>query len=205
MSSLNGHTLKAYNSSPQLKEVLMFFIKLTAVYLTWRIFSIVAGAEAQPINERIWPAMSAVWEGFNDLLKENLVFFSRWVLGLMGYNVEQMGNNIVKVVGYGGVGIGNYCLAVELFVLFVALVASYPAPTKTKLWFIPLGLLSIHLLNVVRVIALNLLTVYAPEYADFNHHFTFRVIVFLYILLLYNIFLKHFADKPKTKKIGQKY
>lgn len=199
MSSLNGQTLKTYNSSPQLKEVLIFFIKLAVVYLVWRIFSIVVGAEAQPMSERIWPALSQIWEGFNDILKENLVFFSRWVLGLMGYDVEQMGNNIVKVVGYGGVGIGNYCLAVELFVLFFALVASYPSATKTKLWFIPLGLLSIHLLNVVRVIALNLLTVYAPQYADFNHHVTFRVIVFVYILFLYNIFLKHFADKPTAK------
>lgn len=180
----------------QIKEVLIFFIKLTAVYLIWRIFSIIAGAEAQPMSERVWPALSRVWEGFNDLLKMNLVFFSKETLTLLGYDVEVVGNNIVKVVGYGGVGIGNYCLAVELFVLFIALVASYPAPFITKAWFIPLGVLSIHFLNVVRVIALNLLTVYAPEYADFNHHFTFRAIVFVYILLLYNWFLKRFAD-PK--------
>lgn len=195
MSLLNGQTLEEYKRSPQLKEVLIFFVKLAAVYLLWRIFTIIAGAEAQPISERVWPALSIVWEGFNDMLKENLVFFSREVLGLLGYDVEQQGTNIVKVVGYGGVGIGNYCLAVELFVLFVALVASYPGSFITKAWFIPLGLLSIHFINVIRVISLNLLTVYAPEYADFNHHFTFRVIVFVYILFLYQLFLKRYAYK----------
>lgn len=194
MSDQNTSFLATYNKSPQLKEVLLFFVKLVMVYLIWRVFSIIAGAEAQPINDRIWPALSSVWEGFNDILKTNLVFFSRAVLKLLGYNVEQLGNNIVKVVGYGGVGIGNYCLAVELFVLFIALVASYPAPLKVKAWFIPFGLITIHALNVVRVISLNLLTVYYPEYADFNHHFTFRVIVFAYILLLYNHFLNKYGE-----------
>lgn len=194
MSNNTPTFLKSYNGSDQLKEVLIFFVKLVMVYLVWRVFSIVVGAEAQPFNERIWPALGQLWEGFNDLLKTNLVFFSREVLELMGYDVEQLGNNIVKVVGYGGVGIGNYCLAVELFVLFIALVASYPAPLKVKAWFIPLGLLSIHALNVVRVIALNLLTVYAPDHADFNHHFTFRIIVFVYILFLYNYFLKKYGE-----------
>ncbi len=145
------------------------------------------------METRWWPALSMLWEQFNDMLKLNLVYFSRLVLEALGYDIVVLGNDVIKVRGYGGVGIGNYCLALELFVLFVALVGSYPAPLKHKLWFIPAGVLAIHGINVLRITGLNLLTVYAPAYADFNHHFTFRLVVFVFILVMYSLFVKRFG------------
>lgn len=188
----------SFNASKEVREILLFLTKLALIYLVWRMFSIAMGQEAQPMGDRLWPAASMLWEQFNDLLKVNLVFFSRVILTAMGYEVAVLGNDVVKVVGYGGVGIGNYCLALELFILFIALVASYPASWKHKLWFIPAGVLSIHALNAVRVISLNLLTVYYPQYADFNHHFTFRIVVFIYILLLYAYFVRKYGNSSQA-------
>lgn len=192
---MSGSTVKfnQINKSKELHEILIFLVRLVLIYLMWRVFSVAMGQEAQPIEDRWLPAVSRVWEGFNDLLKINLVFFSRLILEFMGYEVVVLGNDVVKVAGYGGVGIGNYCLALELFVLFIGLVASYPGSAKVKLWFIPMGVLLIHLINVVRVIGLNLMTVYLPEYADFNHHFTFRFLVFILILALYALFVRKYG------------
>jgi exosortase/archaeosortase family protein len=177
-----------------LKEVLIFIIKLAAIYLLWRIFAILMGAEAQPIEDRPWPWMAAKWEAFNDVLKMILAIGSEKLLNLMGYHTESV-DNIVRIKGYGGVGIGNYCLAVELMVLFAALILSYPAPVIQKLWFIPLGLIFIQVVNMLRVAALNLMTVYMPEYTDFNHHFTFRILVFIFILLMYWWFIRKYGKE----------
>lgn len=169
-------------------------VKLAAIYLVWRIMTIVLGEEAQPIDDRYWPWLSTQWEAFNTIIKNNLIFFSREFLEWLNYDVISSGS-MVKVRGYGGVDIGNYCLALELVVLFIALVVSYPAPVKHKLWFVPVGVMAIHAINVVRVVSLNMLTIYAPDYADFNHHFTFRVVVFVFILVMYYWFLKKFATR----------
>lgn len=194
MQAANPGFIKSFNTSDGLREVLLFMVKLATIYLLWRVMTIFLGEEAQPIDERYWPWLSLQWERFNDLIKSNLIFFSREFLELFNYDVITSGS-MVKVRGYGGVDIGNYCLALELVILFIALVVSYPAPLKHKLWFVPFGVLAIHGINIVRVVTLNMMTIYSPEYADFNHHFTFRVVVFLFILIMYYWFLKRFANR----------
>lgn len=181
------------NSFEGLKPILVFLVKLLAIYLSWRMFSILMGQEAEPIQQRTWPWASYYWEAFNSVIRQNLIFLSKGLLELFGYNVVVIGGNLIRVKGFSGLGVGNYCLALELFLLFAALVISYPVPVKHKLWFIPLGMVSIHLLNVLRVVGLSLLTVYLPQYADFNHHFTFRIIVFLYILAIYYWFIHRYG------------
>jgi len=83
-------------------------------------------------------------------------------------------------------------------VLYITLVATYPAPLKLKLGVILGGLIMIHLINVLRVALLNLMTVHLPQYADFNHHFTFRILVFLFILVIYNRYVKKAAQMAKS-------
>lgn len=182
--------ISSFNSSDLAREILVFIFKILLVYFLWRSFSLVIGPEAQPINERMIPWLSAAFEAFNDVLKTSLVQGSTLLIELFGYKPEIIGNNMVKIQGSSGVEIGNYCLALELMVLYVTLVATYPAPNKLKLSVIGGGLLLIHLVNMLRVAILNLMTVHMPEYADFNHHFTFRVVVFLFILAIYNWYVK---------------
>ena len=189
------------NSSSRIREVLLFTIKLAAIYLAWRLFIIFIGAQGQPINERAWPWLSYRWEVLESSLKSLLASTSLWVLKTMGYKAYMVGVDLIRVDGYGGVGIGNYCLAIELMVLFTALIVSYPSPLKSKLWFIPLGLFLIQFVNVLRIIALSLFTVHAPEYAEFNHHFTFRILVFIFILVLYNWYIKRYGNTSQTKNV----
>ena len=143
---------------------------------------------------RPWPWLSSEWLAFNSLLKSILTFVCLKILLLLGHNAYSVGNDLLQVFGYGGIGIGDYCLAIELMVLFTALIISYPAPVKHKLWFIPLGLLCIQVANVIRLVGLCILTVHLPKYVDFNHHYTFRIVVFLFILLMYNWFITRYGS-----------
>ena len=183
----------SFNRSASVHEVLVFVFKLLLVYFLWRCFSLVIGPEAQPINERMVPWLSKAYEAFTYVLKVSLAEGSAWLIGLFGYEPVLIGYNMVKIQGSSGVEIGNYCLAVELMVLFVALVVTYPAPLKLKLLVVGGGLVLIHIINMLRVALLNLMTVHLPEYVDFNHHFTFRIVVFVFILAVYAQFVKYAA------------
>lgn len=197
--SANTSFTRSINNSETLREVLVFVFKLLLVYFLWRSFTLLIGPEMQPINERAIPWLSAIYEAFNDLLKTSLAQGSAWLISLFGYQPVLIGNNMVKIQGSSGVEIGNYCLAVELMVLYVTLVATYPAPIKLKLWVIASGLFLIHLINMLRIAVLNLMTVHMPQYADFNHHFTFRILVFIFILIIYSLYVKRAATIAKTE------
>jgi exosortase/archaeosortase family protein len=193
----NNSMVGSINKSETIREVLVFVFKLLLVYFLWRSFSLLIGPEAQPINERTIPWLSAAFEGFNDVLKTSLAEGSAWLISLFGYQPVLIGNNMVKIQGSSGVEIGNYCLALELMVLYITLVATYPAPLKLKVGVILGGLITIHLVNMLRVAVLNLMTVHLPQYVDFNHHFTFRILVFLFILVIYNRYIKKASDMVK--------
>ncbi|CAN5356981.1 hypothetical protein BH09BAC1_BH09BAC1_02130 [soil metagenome] len=197
---MNNPSFQSFNRSAPIKEVLLFVFKLLLVYFLWRCFSLLIGPEAQPINERIIPWLSAGYEWINYLLKVSLAQGSAWFISLFGYQPVIIGVNMVKIQGSSGVEIGNYCLAVELMVLFITLVGTYPAPLKLKIWVIMGGLVLIHLINMLRVALLNLMTVHLPQYADFNHHFTFRIVVFLFILFIYSAFVKKAAIRAKSEE-----
>jgi len=121
------------------------------------------------------------------------------VLHLLGYNTfKNLSDNDFQVIGIDaslGVWIGANCNAISLFFLFAVFVFAYPGHQKSKWWFIPLGIISIHFLNVLRVAALALIQRYSPEALDFNHTYTFTFIVYCYIFFLWIIWVNKFSGK----------
>jgi exosortase/archaeosortase family protein len=68
---------------------------------------------------------------------------------------------------------------------FVLLFLIFPGPWRKKLWFIPLGLLIVHLTNLFRIAGLSVVTVTVPEYWDFSHDYLFRPFFYVVIFLLW--------------------
>lgn len=137
----------------------------------------------------------------------NIIFFSSIILDALGYAViegipYQEDFRTVGIDGTHGLWVGDACNGLELFALFTGFVLAYPGPWKRKLWFIPLGLVVIHFLNVIRVVALSLIDYHAPEYLEFNHTYTFTIFVYGCVFLLWMLWAgplsgKHFG---KTKE-----
>jgi exosortase/archaeosortase family protein len=76
-----------------------------------------------------------------------------------------------------------------LFALFSGFIISFPANWKEKLWFIPLGLLIIYISNLFRIVLLVLIKIHFPGSLNFNHKYTFTVLVYGIIFLLWMIWV----------------
>lgn len=125
------------------------------------------------------------------------------VLSALGYRVftvlQDRDLQVIGIDGSNGVWVGSNCNAITLFTLFVVFVVAYPGNQKDKLWFVPLGLLAIHVLNLLRVMALVLIAYYAPQYLDFNHTYTFTFLVYAFIFWLWILWTNRFSGKtPKA-------
>lgn len=124
------------------------------------------------------------------------------ILEILGYELRVFNDgtwrNHVGIAGSPGVTIGAPCDGIILFALFSIFVLAYPGPWKHKAWFMPLGVVAIHYINVLRVVALATIVNYRPDLLDFNHDYTFTVIVYAFVFLLWYIWVQKFSVQ-KTK------
>ena len=125
------------------------------------------------------------------------------VLQTLGYNtfkvLQDRDVQVIGIDGSNGVWVGSNCNAISLFSLFSVFIIAYPGSIKQKLWFIPAGILLIHVINILRVVALAIIAHKAPEYLNFNHTYTFTFLVYGFIFSLWILWVNKLAG-PISKQ-----
>jgi len=125
-----------------------------------------------------------------------------FLLKFIGYKtfkvLQDRDMQVIGIDGSNGVWIGSNCNAITLFTLFSVFVVAYPGSQKNKLWFIPAGILAIHLLNVLRVAALAMIADSYPQYLNFNHTYTFTFLVYSFIFFLWILWVNKFSIKGQA-------
>ena len=123
---------------------------------------------------------------------------SIFILNIFGENATliQKGSFVFFKGDIGTVQIGNPCNGLKLFPLYVIFLLAFPSGSwKKKSLYALGGVIAIHLLNSIRVIALLKIHEYAPEYLDFNHDYTFTFIMYGFIFFLWYAFSKNTVKK----------
>lgn len=138
------------------------------------------------------------WGVLDRAVIDNLIRLSGALLTALGYTLlpEPANAEMIRTIGVQGghlLWIGDPCNGVSLFAVFALFLLTYPGPWRHKLWFIPLGLLSIHLINVARIAALCIVVSIDYELLNFNHDYTFYVVVYGWVFLLWFLWVKRFA------------
>lgn len=148
----------------------------------------------------LWYVVYELWlhpqGGLDRLVINNSIFFTKYLLELLGYESFTNSSETIRVIGIDGthgIWIGDPCNGLSLFALFTGFILAYPGPVKHKLWYIPAGILAIHILNIIRVLSLTLIVYHAPEHLDFNHTYTFTIFVYGFIFLFWLIWVNRFS------------
>ncbi|MBS1939444.1 MAG: archaeosortase/exosortase family protein [Bacteroidetes bacterium] len=144
------------------------------------------------------------WGGLDHAVIDSLISWSGAILKLLGYTLipEPVNADHIRTIGVEGghlLWIGDPCNGVGLFAVFLIFLVAYGGPWKHKPWFAALGVLSIHLINALRVAALCIVVSINYEWLNFNHDYTFYVIVYGWVFLLWYIWVKRFA--PRTPNV----
>ena len=86
--------------------------------------------------------------------------------------------NAISVNGGIGIRIANGCNGLELFVVYIGFLFCYRSPLKRQLLFTAGGVLLIYVLNVLRCAGLVWLISEGSSFADFAHHYFFKMIIY---------------------------
>ena len=161
-----------------------FLFRAIIIYILWLVFYKSELFDISPLD---------------DFLIDNLMKTSAFILDLFGYSIFQIGKYI-GIENSSGVEIGPPCNAFSLFVLYAGFLLAFPGNGKKKSIYIPVGILIIHLLNLARVLALILLAYYNPSVLEFNHSYTFTLIIYACIFGMWMHWIKKSSgDKVATK------
>ncbi len=123
------------------------------------------------------------------------ISISKWILELFNYSVFTGADRLIGIDGSGGLWVGDSCNGIVLFALFTGFIVSYKGNWKYKLIYIISGILSIEFLNALRLVFLAILDTHSRAWTEFNHAYTFTIIIYAYIFMLWILWVNKFSNK----------
>lgn len=178
------------------RQMIFFVARVMAIYFFWKFMVWFLGEESHPIDERMWPWLSDKWEIFNDWVRIGLLYSTSALFELFGYPNTIINNYRLYVHNYALIGVGNYCLGIQLWIFFAALISSYPGYWKKKLGYSLFGILCINIINILRLTLLVFAVKYFPEHIQFNHDYVFNVAVYAFTFAMWY----YIVQKDKLEK-----
>ena len=89
------------------------------------------------------------------------------------------------------------CLGIKLMYIYAMLIIAYPgALIKNKVWFIAMGMVILHLLNITRMIVLSFVIVNSGNF-EFVHGFIFKLLFYGTTFVLWFIWIRNYVDPNK--------
>lgn len=170
------------------RELIKFLIKALLLFVLWKLF------ELHPLKTKI-----------DAIIINSLTLSSRYILSDV-LNIptvidksffESDTLDVIRILDSGEVRIGSNCAGLDLFALFAGFIFAFPGKWRNKLWYIPIGLLLIHTLNILRVCALAFINYKWPLTLDFNHKYTFTSLMYLIIFGLWMLWVKSVSFHEK--------
>lgn len=128
---------------------------------------------------------------FERMREPFLVMFtsaSSALLNMFGFQTSAQGS---QLSGPGfGVNIREGCDALAPAILYTVAILAFPGPWNKKFLGIAVGLVTIFVLNLVRIISLYLAGLYIPDWFDFLHVEFWQVIFIALTVLIWLVWLR---------------
>lgn len=132
----------------------------------------------------------------NHFLTQRVIDGTVLGLELLGYDTNGQ-NDLIFIDGQAVVLVADACNGLELFVLFAGFIVAFPGKILYKMIFIPAGIFLIFGINILREIALSLNYKFFQETFELNHKYTYVLIVYFFVFLIWRFWLKNFSALAK--------
>ncbi len=127
-----------------------------------------------------------------------ILHVSQWYFDVLNYETQLQGK-VLRIIGTGGIYLDRGCIGRNLMGMYAGFVIAYPGRFVHKIWYVPLGIVLIILINTWRVAGLVAISYCCVEHIGINHDVIFKYSVYAMTFLLWYIWIKKFADQEKIK------
>jgi exosortase family protein XrtF len=137
---------------------------------------------------------------------------TRWVtdqtvvaLELSNYENEAVHHTVkptstIRYKGQAILSVYEGCNGLNVVIIFISFLLAFGPYTKQLVWFIPMGIVVIHIFNLVRITGLFFLTIHRPEWIYFLHKYLFTAFIYLIVFILWFWWVKKFGETKHAKE-----
>ncbi|WP_375577820.1 exosortase family protein XrtF [Marivirga tractuosa] len=87
------------------------------------------------------------------------------------------------------------CNGLNVMVIFVSFLIAYGKIGTRMLWFIPLGIVVIHLFNILRILLLFHVTISMPDFLYFSHKYLFTAFIYIAVFGMWALWIFKVNEK----------
>ena len=91
------------------------------------------------------------------------------------------------------------CNGINSAIVFFAFLFAFGPYKKTLLWFTPLGIVVVHLANLLRIVLLFFVAIYLPHYLYFSHKYLFTAFIYLVVFAMWIWWVMKLSRIPHDK------
>ena len=176
-------------SANQLKPflpALYFVLRFVALYVAGNLLYGWMVSSYDPAPDPVTSQVAVQSAGLLTLTIEPVTSFDR----------KDLPNSVLSARGKNILAIYEGCNGLNVMIVFLSFVLALGPYAKSMTWFIPAGLLVIHLMNLLRVWGLFLVAVKLPEQFYFVHKYLFTSILYAVVFVLWFIWIRLTSTRP---------
>jgi exosortase/archaeosortase family protein len=175
-SSANGNAAKA-KISALLNSPTGFIIKIFTVYATWKAFHYLTRIPETPLFH--------FWDNVTFTLGSIYASISAKIIPLIFDLTARSEGITIHLNEQKRIMVEDHCLAIPAMIVFTGSILLFPGPPSRKLWFVPLGILGIALINIVRILFTSYIFYFKSRaFFDFNHTYIYVILTYTLVFLL---------------------
>jgi exosortase family protein XrtF len=114
------------------------------------------------------------------------------VTGWLNEVTEQTRKATASIIYKGRAILAVYegCNGLNVMIIYVAFLFAFGPLSKKLYWFLILGILSIHVINLGRIYLLFHVSVYLPDFLYFTHKYFFTAIIYVAVFALWFVWIR---------------
>ncbi|MFN8436952.1 MAG: archaeosortase/exosortase family protein [Cytophagales bacterium] len=171
-----------FNLSKQHKSILKLLLIILGLYILWHfvyIFWLIPGGKFD-----FWLTQKVTENSISIL---NL-FNNQYSIFVNPYGKCSILYQNLKVIS-----VNHACNGQVLYPVFYAFIIATSGSWINKIIYISVGSVIIYICNLLRVVTLVLIRLNFPQYLNFNHKYTFTIVVYSVIFLMWYLWVNKFS------------
>lgn len=155
----------------------LFVVRIFLIYAIWKVIHHLVLTNGGPL--------AAQWKVPMYYMGNAYAIATSWFLNLFNENTSVEGISIVYNATIRKVRVEEHCLAIPAMIIFTFTIAFFSGRWQNKLWFIPLGLAAIVLINEIRLIFVCVaFEHFSTTLFKLNHSLIYVVITYSFIFMM---------------------
>ncbi len=154
------------------KELIKFVVVFLTIHFIWKWAVYASEDDAHIYFFALEISRPFLW------ISNHLAHVTRYLIETLFGTETYLYNNQVYFDSSPGICVVWSCSGVKQYIIAIAVILCAKGSWQSKLWFIPIVILGVYVLNLIRLVGVGVVTINHMEWFNFFHRVIFRGVLY---------------------------